>query len=272
MSMAGLVNAFDAEDSRNLANIDEDGFELALIGNFQIGVNARIGAVGPAFKIVNVRACSADDGRDFRKKTGTIARANGELNRKSGFGAPPLDSDAALGLVHEVLDVGTSSRMHRDAAAARDVADDFVTGNGVATLGAVNEQVVVTFNDERRFAEAEHTLDGLDQSGLGVEAFRLFGLFRLTEQASQNLARGIFSKADGSVEILDLGKSVVGNKFVDVSFRNFLEAASEWRASFSRRRLPISMASSRSCSLIQWRILLFAEDDFTKLSQSRLGW
>src|SRR5260370_23994210 len=146
MLMAGLVNAFDREDSGNLWNIDEDGFELALVGNFQIGVNARIGAVGPAFEIVNVGTGSADDGSDFRKKTGTIARANGELNRKSDFGAAPLDSDAALGLVHEVLDVGTSSRMHRDAAAARDVADNFVARNGIATLGAVNEQVVVTFN------------------------------------------------------------------------------------------------------------------------------
>src|SRR5260370_21611683 len=96
MSMAGLVNAFDAEDSGNLADIHENGFELALIGDLKIGVNARIGAVGPALKIVNVRAGAADDGRDFRKKTGTIARANGELNRKSGFGAAPLDSDAAL--------------------------------------------------------------------------------------------------------------------------------------------------------------------------------
>src|SRR5229473_7722409 len=155
-SMARLVDAFDAEDAGNFADIDEDGFELSLIGNFQIGVNARIGAVGPAFEIVNVGTGSADDGSDFRKKTGTIARANGELNRKSSFGAAPLNGDAAFGLVHEVLNVGTSSRMHRDAAAARDVADDFVTGNGVATLGAVNEQVVVTFNDERRFAEAEH--------------------------------------------------------------------------------------------------------------------
>src|SRR6266481_10075485 len=120
MSMAGLVNAFDAEDSGNLANIDEDGFELALVGDLEIGVNARIGAVGPAFKIVNVGACSADDGSDFRKKTGTIARADGELNRKSGFGAAPLNGDAAFGLVHEVLDVGTSTRVHGDAAAARD--------------------------------------------------------------------------------------------------------------------------------------------------------
>src|SRR5207249_8630530 len=52
----------------------------------------------------------------------------------------------------------------------------------------------------------------------------------------------------------------------------FFRLLPKCRASFSSRRLPISLASSRSCSLIQWRILLFADDDFTKLSQSRLGW
>src|SRR5713101_1991148 len=226
--MAGLVDAFHTENAGNFLNIDEDGFELAFIGDFEVGVNARVGAIGAAFQVVNVGTSSADDGGDFGEKAGAVACADGELDGKFCFGATaPLDGDAAFGLVHEILHVGTLASVDGDSSSSRDVADDFVARNGVATLGAVNEQVVVTFNDERRFAEAEHTLDGLDQSGLGVEAFRLFGLFRLTEQASQNLPRGVFSKADGSVEILDLGKSVVGNKFVDVSFRNFLQAASE---------------------------------------------
>ena len=84
-SMAGLVDAFDAEHAGNFTDIDEDSLQLALIGDFQIGVNARVGAVGPAFEIVNVGTGSADDGGDFSKKAGAIARADGELDGESSF-------------------------------------------------------------------------------------------------------------------------------------------------------------------------------------------
>src|SRR5258706_4443525 len=227
-SMAGLVDAFDAEDAGNFADIDEDGFELALIGNFEIGVNAGISAIRAAFEIVNVGTGSADDGGDFGEKAGAIARADGELDRESGFGAAaPLDGDAAFGLVHEVLDVETGACVDGHAAATGDIADDYVARNGVATLGRVNEQVVVAFDNERSFAETEHALDGFDQGGLAVNAFRRFGFFRLAEEACEHLARRILSKADGSVKILDFGKAVVRNQLEHVGFGNFLEAAAK---------------------------------------------
>ena len=137
--MAGLVDAFDAENAGNFLDIDEDGFELVLVGNFEIGVDASVGAVGAAFKVVNVGTGAAYDRRDFSKKAGAVARADGELDGESGFGtAAPFDSDAALGLVHQILDDGTRSRMDGDAAAARNVADNFVAGNRIATFGAIN--------------------------------------------------------------------------------------------------------------------------------------
>src|SRR6266481_9332794 len=148
MSLAGLVDAFDAENAGNFADIDEDGFKLTAVGDFQIGVNAGVGAVGTAFEVVNVGTRSADDGGDFGKQAGAVARADGELDGKLCFGtAAPLDGDAAFGLVHEILHVGTSSGVHGHAAAAGDVADNFVAGSGIATLGAVNEQVVVALDD-----------------------------------------------------------------------------------------------------------------------------
>jgi len=228
--LAGLVDAFDAENAGNFADIDENGFELTPVGNFEVGVNARVGAgaIGTAFEVVNVGTGSADDGGDVGKKTGAVARADGELDRKLGFGsAAPLDGDAAFGLVHEILHVGTRSGVHGDAAAARDVADNFVAGNGIATFGAINEQIVMAFDDQRRFAETQHAFDGLDESGLGIDGFGLGGFFRFPEQAREDLAGGIFSEADGGVEILNLGKAVIGNELEDVGFGNFLEAAAE---------------------------------------------
>src|SRR6266436_2796686 len=192
--MAGLVDAFDAKNTGNFLNVDEDGFELAPVGDFEVGVNASVGAVGTAFEIVNVGTGSADDGGDFGKKAGAVARADGELDGKLGFGAAaPLDGDAAFGLVHEILHVGTSSGVHGHAAAAGDVADNFVAGDGIATLGAVNEQVVVALDDQGRLAEAQHALDGLDEGGLGVTGLGFRGFFRLPEKARKDLAGGIFS-------------------------------------------------------------------------------
>ena len=43
----------------------------------------------------------------------------------------------------------------------------------------------------------------------------------------EDLAGGIFPETDGGVEILNLGKAVIGNELEDVGFGNFLEAAAE---------------------------------------------
>src|SRR5260370_16085389 len=97
MSLAGLVDAFDAENAGNFADIDEDGFELTAVGDFQIGVNAGVGAVGTAFEVVNVGTRSADDGGDFGKQGGAGACAGGGLGGGGGVRAgTPLDSDAAV--------------------------------------------------------------------------------------------------------------------------------------------------------------------------------
>src|SRR5260370_3815097 len=223
ISLAGLVDAFDAEDAGYFADIDENGFELAFIGNFEVGVNTRVGTIGTAFEIVNVGTGAADDSGDFGEKAGTVARADGELDGKFGFGAAaPLDGNAAFRLVHQILDVGTLASVHGDAAASRDVADNFVARNGIAALGAVNKQVVVAFDDERSFAEAQHALHCFYEGGLGVDAFGLRGFFRFTEKAREDLAGGIFSETDGSVKILNPKKAGIRNEFVGVGFINFL--------------------------------------------------
>src|SRR5216683_1327248 len=228
MLLAGLVDAFDAEDAGNFADIDEDRFELALVGNFEVGVDARVGAIGAALEVVDVGTGTADDGGDFCEKAGAVARADGELDGKLGFGsAAPLDGDAAFGLVHEILDVGARSSVNGDAAAARDVADNFVAGNGIAALGAVDEQVVVALDDQGRLAEAQHPFYGFDKGRLGVNGLGRRGFLRFSENAREDLAGGIFSETDGGVEILNFGKAVIGNEFEHVGFRNFLEAAAE---------------------------------------------
>src|SRR5258708_31415016 len=196
--MAGLVDAFHTENAGDFLNIDEDGFELAFIGDFEVGVNARVGAIGEAFQVMNVGTSSADDGGDFGEKAGAVACADGELDGKFCFGAnAPVDGDAAFGLVHKILNVGTLASVHGDSSSARDVADNFVAGNGIATLGAVNKQVVVTFYNQGSFAEAQHALYCFYQRRLGVDGFGLGNFFRLTENARENLAGRVFSPTNG---------------------------------------------------------------------------
>src|SRR3984893_887481 len=226
--LAGLVDPLDAVYAGNLANVEENGFQLALVRYFQIGIDARIQFVGAAFQAAYVRAGSADDRGNFRKQPGTILGAYGELHRECGLAsAAPFDGDTPLRLVHEVLHLGAHAGVHGDATAARDVADDFVAGDGVAALGAVNKQVVVALDDQRSFAEPQYALDGLDQGGLGIDSLRLVVLSRFAKHAREDLARGVFAEAHGGIEVLDFGEAMVGNKFHHVLFGNFLQAAAE---------------------------------------------
>src|SRR2546421_10338814 len=87
--MAGLVDAFDAENAGDFFDICEDGFELALIGDFKVGVDARVGAVGAAFQVVNVGAGAADNGGGGCQKGGGGARAGGGVEGGRGVGAAP---------------------------------------------------------------------------------------------------------------------------------------------------------------------------------------
>ncbi len=143
-----LVNAFDSEDAGHFSNVGENGFELAAVDDFETGFDARVLAVGAALETSNIGARSADDCSDFRQKTSAVLATNGKLDRESsGALASPLHGNAAFRLIHEVLHIGASARVHRDAAAARDVADDVVAGNRIATFCAVNEQIVVALDD-----------------------------------------------------------------------------------------------------------------------------
>src|SRR5258708_22585375 len=98
--LAGLGDALDAQNTGNFLDIGEDGFELTFVGDFEIGVNARVGAVRAAFEVMNVGTGAADDGGDFGEKAGAVARPDGELAGQ--FGLPtghPFDCHAAFRLV-----------------------------------------------------------------------------------------------------------------------------------------------------------------------------
>src|SRR5712664_1826818 len=184
-------------------------------------LNARIDAsihpIGAALEAVDVGAGTANHGGNFGQKAGAVLGANHELHLESGgAGAAPLDGDAALGLIDQILDIGASTRVHGHATATGDIADDVVAGDGGAALGAIHQQVVVALDDQRRFAKAEHALDRLDQGGLGIFGWRLSGLCSIAKNTGEDLASGIFSKADGGKEILGFRQAVVRSELQEV--------------------------------------------------------
>src|SRR5271170_141123 len=220
-AFAGLVDALDADYAADAADINEDGFELALVGDFETGFDAGVEFVWAAFEIADVGAGAADDSGDFGEQAGAVLGADGELYRERRSAvAAPFDGDAAFRLIQQVLHVGTALGVHSHAASARNVADDFVAGNGVATFGAIDKQIVLALDDQRSFAKAEHTLDGFYQRGLGVDVFDSVVFRTLTKHAGENLARGIFSKTYGGVQIFNLGDAQVRGDLEHVGFGN----------------------------------------------------
>src|SRR5277367_900038 len=101
-----LVDAFDAKDAGDFSNVGENGFELAAVDDFEAGLDAGILTVGAALKAADIGAGAADDGGDSGEEARAVFGANRKLHR-GGCGAftAPLDGDAALCLVHEILHI-----------------------------------------------------------------------------------------------------------------------------------------------------------------------
>src|ERR1700724_1838659 len=208
-----LVDALHTVHAGDFADIGEDGLELAAIGDFQAGVDARIRTVGPAFQAVDVGAGAADYGCNFSQEAGAVACADHQLHLERGRScAAPLDSDAPFGLVQQILDVRARPGVNGDAAPPRDVADDVVAGNGIAALRAIHQEIVIAFDDEGSLAKTQHALYGLDQRRLCIFRGRLVGLRSIAENAGENVARGVFSEAYRSIEVLNFRQAGIGGE------------------------------------------------------------
>ena len=114
--------------------------------------NVRMLAPSPLITPVIAASMPGRSSVKIRRRTGNVA----------WVGAGPLDGNAPLGFVKQILDVRAILAVDGDAAAARDVADDVVAGNRIAAFRAVDHQVVMAAHDDRGVLHAEHALDGRD--------------------------------------------------------------------------------------------------------------
>src|SRR5689334_5832938 len=105
---------------------------------------------------------------------------NGEANWIGGlvsFG--PLDVDAALSLVHEVLDVGTSLGVDSHALAASNVADNGLSFYRVTAAGTINQQVIHALHLQRLVARRGSLRSGPANLWGGAAGSCLFGRRKL---------------------------------------------------------------------------------------------
>src|SRR5215469_12894666 len=99
-----VVNAADVEDSGDLLDLQKDFFELLAVAHVQGNFDACMQMFADAFEGADIGFDSGDFGEHTGAVFGEDSKAYGE-DRVRGTG--PFRSDAAFGLVEEVLDVGT---------------------------------------------------------------------------------------------------------------------------------------------------------------------
>ena len=159
-SALDFLDSLDVADALDAAEFVDQAVEVADVNGLddEVDDGASVGG-GVGGGGADVGAVVGDDGGELLEEAGAVVAEDGEFDgvglRLGGSGGSgvagewgPLDLDAAVGLVEEVLDVGTAAGVDGDAFTAGDVADDLFAADRVTTAGAVDEQVVLTFNLE----------------------------------------------------------------------------------------------------------------------------
>src|SRR5271168_163230 len=220
-----LVDAFYVEDAGLALDGYEDAVELAAVFDFEGDFCAGVEFFLARFEGADVGAGVADGGGDFGEHAGAVFCEDEEAGHELAFyGAGPFDVHAALGFVEEVLHVGATAVVDGYAAAAGDIADDFVTGNRVAALGAKDEQVVVAVHLDGGLAESQGFFDGGDELGRRLRSGVGKGL---AQYFLQRLARREFSVAERGVEIFRARAAVIRRDLGDSLVVNALQAYAE---------------------------------------------
>src|ERR1700735_2043080 len=138
------------ENARNAFYARQDEFELLAVVNIKSDFNARTHSLAAAFEGANICAGLANDVGDGRKHAGTILSENAQAHRKSSRRfTGPLDRNAAFGVIKKILHVGARLAVNGDSPTSGDIAHNIIARDGIATLRAIDHQVVVATNEDR---------------------------------------------------------------------------------------------------------------------------
>ena len=122
------------------------------VGDFKDYVDAGLAILAAGLHVTDVGVGVADYGGDLFQHAEAVVAEQGEFygigNGLAVSSAGPEHVDAAVGFVEKVGDVGAVNGVDGNAFAAGDVADDGLAANGVATAGAIDEQIAASADDD----------------------------------------------------------------------------------------------------------------------------
>src|SRR6267154_198476 len=123
-------------------------FEVRYVKDY-LHAGLTVGSVGS--DVADVALGVADNAGDVFQHSEAIVAVNSELDRVRcgrAFVAGPLYVDAAFRLIHEVGDVGAAYGVDRDSFSTRDIADNALSANRIATARAVDQHIALAFDHD----------------------------------------------------------------------------------------------------------------------------
>src|SRR3954454_8014382 len=151
-----FAGAFHIAYAGKCAQSGDDSIQVGDVFRLQNKFHDRLAILaGARVDAADIGTVVADDGGQVLQHARPIVAVD---NHPNGIGLlpsafvrvfRPLDGDAAIGLVEQVLHIRTPPRVDGDAAAASDIADDLFAANGIATSRAIDQQIVLPLHFER---------------------------------------------------------------------------------------------------------------------------
>src|ERR1700691_1330105 len=124
----------------NLPQPGHDLFEVFEVRDVEDDLHAGLAVFGTRSDVAYITLSVANNAGNALQHPETVVAVNRKLDRVSRrrtLIAGPLHIDPSFRLLHQIRNVGTIHRVHRHSLASRDVADNALAANGIATARPV---------------------------------------------------------------------------------------------------------------------------------------
>src|SRR5579863_8679574 len=209
-----LLQSLHVVNPGNLAHAVDDVFQVLEVCNIENDIDVGLCVRAAHLNVADVGFGVADHGRYLFQHAESIVAKDGKLHgirARRSLIVGPFHIDAALRLIQEVHDVRAIEGVDGYAFAAGYVTDHALAADGVATAGAVHEQITMAFYADGVVAavSAENPPNHAGDAA-GFISFTVGGgRGGSRRQASQHLPRGVLAVSDSGHQVVDLAQTIV---------------------------------------------------------------
>src|SRR5579859_122051 len=243
--VSSSLHALHIAHAGNLTQVGDDALQVRQVSNIDHDVDGGLQVSGARGHILDIGIVVADDGGYlFQHAEAVVAEdveADGIGGNAGGFttrGLAPLYGDAAVGVIHQCIQVRTAPGVHGHALAAGDVTNNLLAADGVATARTIHQQVIMPHDlDGGGIRPAgsgacswSHSQNAAHHVGeaalLGSFFFRVrlgLSLFACRNQLAYNVAGRVLSVANAGHQVVRLGATIFRSYALKVFFSNALE-------------------------------------------------